>query len=94
MHDPHQPSTSTATDHFDEQQFGLTYVRNVAELLGINELAESVASEVSAHVTFMLRTLLKTADSFRIASRRRHLCQEDVEAALQLFGLPVTSCWQ
>uniref|UniRef100_A0A915D957 Transcription initiation factor TFIID subunit 6 n=1 Tax=Ditylenchus dipsaci TaxID=166011 RepID=A0A915D957_9BILA len=85
LSDENEPSTSEVVSA--STSFGPDFVMLVAEQLGITELTELLASEVSAHVSFVARSVLNMARKFQNSGKRRTMISDDVEGALAFYGL-------
>uniref|UniRef100_A0AC34G1N9 TATA box binding protein associated factor (TAF) histone-like fold domain-containing protein n=1 Tax=Panagrolaimus sp. ES5 TaxID=591445 RepID=A0AC34G1N9_9BILA len=72
-------------------EFGIEYVKDVAELYGIGSISEATANIISTHVNCLIKLLLISARSNRIAAGRTKFDVADIQVAAHELGLNVSS---
>uniref|UniRef100_A0A914M8F1 Transcription initiation factor TFIID subunit 6 n=1 Tax=Meloidogyne incognita TaxID=6306 RepID=A0A914M8F1_MELIC len=87
------PSTSTAILNQNSVGLDASFVKSVAEQLGI-ELPVGSCQQVSDEVSTHLRKILKLVRKFHKCSRRRWITADDLEVAMAFYGHSplMTSC--
>lgn len=61
----------------------------MADQLGIADFSQQASSEVSSHVSFIVKVVLNMAKKFQTCGRRRVMIADDIEGALAFYGLSV-----
>uniref|UniRef100_A0A914EHF5 Transcription initiation factor TFIID subunit 6 n=1 Tax=Acrobeloides nanus TaxID=290746 RepID=A0A914EHF5_9BILA len=79
------PSTSYHRDH---GKFDAKFVTTIGEQMGIQDLSHAAAKDISDHVTTVVKNILGHAKKFQAGGRRRRMIVEDIESAMQFYGLP------
>ena len=59
--------------------------------MGIQDLSHAAAKDIADHVTTVVKNILGHAKKFQAGGRRRRMIVEDIESAMQFYGLPVSS---
>uniref|UniRef100_A0A914Y239 TATA box binding protein associated factor (TAF) histone-like fold domain-containing protein n=1 Tax=Panagrolaimus superbus TaxID=310955 RepID=A0A914Y239_9BILA len=72
-------------------EFGIEYVKDVAESFCIGSVSEATAKIISTHVNCLIKLLLISARSNRIAAGRVQFDVGDIQIAAKELGLDITS---
>ncbi|KAI1724421.1 TATA box binding protein associated factor (TAF) domain-containing protein [Ditylenchus destructor] len=87
LEDDNMASTSGAEEIQESSELGNSFVTVMADQLGIADFSQQASSEVSSHVSFIIKIVLNMAKKFQTCGRRRVMIADDIEGALAFYGL-------
>uniref|UniRef100_A0A915PYJ3 Transcription initiation factor TFIID subunit 6 n=1 Tax=Setaria digitata TaxID=48799 RepID=A0A915PYJ3_9BILA len=71
-----------------DAECGVSYVKVVAESVGIAGLPDVCASQIAVQTTYAVKLIIEHAKKFAVHGRRKRIIAEDIDSALTLGGYP------
>ncbi|CAG9535125.1 unnamed protein product [Cercopithifilaria johnstoni] len=71
-----------------DAEYGISYVKVVAESVGIAGLPDVCASQIAVQTTYAVKMVIEQAKKFTVHGRRKRLTAEDIDSAFTLCGYP------
>ncbi|VDN04194.1 unnamed protein product [Thelazia callipaeda] len=80
-------STITGGANVDAE-YSVSYVKMVAESIGISGLSDICASQIAAQTTFAIKQVIEQSKKFAVHGRRKRIIAEDIDSTLTMNGCP------
>ncbi|KAM3727503.1 Transcription initiation factor TFIID subunit [Dirofilaria immitis] len=71
-----------------DAEYGISYVKVVAESVGIAGLSDVCASQIAVQTTYAIKMVIEQAKKFAVHGRRKRVIAEDIDSALTISGYP------
>ncbi|EFO25376.1 hypothetical protein LOAG_03111 [Loa loa] len=71
-----------------DPEYGISYVKVVAESVGIAGLPDVCASQIAVQTTYAVKMVIEHAKKFAVHGRRKRVTAEDIDSALAMDGYP------
>ncbi|VDK70581.1 unnamed protein product [Onchocerca ochengi] len=72
-----------------DAEYGISYVKVVAESVGVAGLSDVCASQTAVQTTYAIKMVIEQAKKFAVHGRRKRVIAEDIDSALTVAGYPV-----
>ncbi|VDK82612.1 unnamed protein product [Litomosoides sigmodontis] len=71
-----------------DAEYDISYIKVVAESVGIAGLPDVCASQIAAQTTYAVKMVIEQAKKFTVHGRRKRVTAEDIDSAFTLCGYP------
>uniref|UniRef100_A0A183HWG8 TAF domain-containing protein n=1 Tax=Onchocerca flexuosa TaxID=387005 RepID=A0A183HWG8_9BILA len=71
-----------------DAEYGVSYVKIVAESVGVAGLSDVCASQIAVQTTYAIKMVIEQAKKFAVHGRRKRVIAEDIDSALTMAGYP------
>uniref|UniRef100_A0A0R3RYL1 Transcription initiation factor TFIID subunit 6 n=1 Tax=Elaeophora elaphi TaxID=1147741 RepID=A0A0R3RYL1_9BILA len=71
-----------------DAEYGTSYVKVVAETIGIAGLPDVCASQIAVQTTYAIKMVIEQAKKFTVHGRRKRVTAEDIDSAFAMSGYP------
>uniref|UniRef100_A0AAF5RXX2 Transcription initiation factor TFIID subunit 6 n=1 Tax=Wuchereria bancrofti TaxID=6293 RepID=A0AAF5RXX2_WUCBA len=71
-----------------DAEYGISYVKVVAESVGIAGLSDVCASQIAVQTTYAVKMVTEQAKKFAVHGRRKRVTAEDIDSAFTMGGYP------
>ncbi|KAL3991150.1 hypothetical protein ACH3XW_34700 [Acanthocheilonema viteae] len=69
-------------------EYGISYVKVVAESVGVASLPDVCASQIAVQTTYAVKMVIEQAKKFTVHGRRKRVTAEDIDSAFTMSGYP------